>query len=338
MRNGIAISGMLHVGVMLAAIHGLPVLMDPMDMVEQAIVVELVTIAERTVSQERKKLELEKAPPPAPKLKPVAASKPKPEPKPEPVKTPPPPKPVKIAAPPPPPPEPVQPPEPPKAEPKPEPKAIEAVKTVKAPAPPPPEPKKFPEKPKEKPKPPRKVVAAEPAKTFRTLPRPRAKPKRRRPKFSTDRIAALLDKDQEKKPRPKREQPKRRETAKVRKSFKDISIPPAPVRVRSVPMTMSEIDAIRYQIELCWIIPAGARDAENLVVRIKVFLNSDGSLSKAPEIVGGNDASDPFYRTAAESARRAIFKCSPLKNLPVAKYAHWREITLTFNPRDMLGG
>lgn len=336
MRNGIAISGMLHVGVMLAAIHGLPVLMDPMDVVEQAIVVELVTIAERTVSQERKKLELEKAPPPAPKLKPVAASKPKPEPKPEPVKTPPPPEPVKIAAPPPPPPEPVQPPEPPKAEPKPEPKAIEAVNTVKAP--PPPEPKKLPEKPKEKPKPPRKVAAAEPAKTFRTLPQPRAKPKRRQPKFSTDRIAALLDKDQEKKPRPKREQPKRRETAKIRKSFKDISIPPAPARVRSVPMTMSEIDAIRYQIQQCWSIPAGARDAENLVVRIKVFLNSDGSLSKAPEIVGGNGASDPFYRTAAESARRAILKCSPLKNLPAAKYARWREITLTFNPRDMLGG
>lgn len=323
MRNGIAISGMLHVGVMLAAIHGLPVWMDPMDAVEQAIVVELVTIAERTVSQERKKLELEKAPPPAPKLKPVAASKPKPEPKPEPVKTPPPP-------------EPVQPPEPPKAEPKPEPKAIEAVNTVKAP--PPPEPKKLPEKPKEKPKPPRKVAAAEPAKTFRTLPQPRAKPKRRQPKFSTDRIAALLDKDQEKKPRPKREQPKRRETAKIRKSFKDISIPPAPARVRSVPMTMSEIDAIRYQIQQCWSIPAGARDAENLVVRIKVFLNSDGSLSKAPEIVGGNGASDPFYRTAAESARRAILKCSPLKNLPAAKYARWREITLTFNPRDMLGG
>jgi hypothetical protein len=103
-------------------------------------------------------------------------------------------------------------------------------------------------------------------------------------------------------------------------------------------MTMSEIAAIRYQIQQCWSIPAGARDAENLVVRIKVFLNSDGSLSKAPEIVGGNGASDPFYRTAAESARRAILKCSPLKNLPAAKYARWREITLTFNPRDMLGG
>jgi hypothetical protein len=106
-------------------------------------------------------------------------------------------------------------------------------------------------------------------------------------------------------------------------------------------MTMSEIDAIRYQIQQCWSIPAGARDAENLVVRIKVYLNTDGSLSKAPEIVGssgGGGTSDPFYRTAAESARRAVLKCAPLKNLPVDKYARWREITLTFNPREMLGG
>ena len=326
MRNGIAISSTLHVGVVLAAIYGLPALVDPVDMVEQPIIVELVTIAERTVSQEWAKSEPEKAPPPAPKLKPVAAPKAEPEPEPK-LK----PKPAPVKTPPPPP-------EPPKAEPKRSPKAIENAKVI---APPPPEPKKIPEKPKEKPKPPKKVAAAEPAKIFRGLPRPRAKPKRWRPKFSTDRIAALLDKDQEKKPQPRQERSKRQATAKARKAFKDISIPPAPARVRSVPMTMSEIDAIRYQIQQCWSIPAGARDAENLVVRIKVFLNSDGSLSKPPEIVGGGSgggASDPFFRTAAESARRAVLKCSPLKNLPPDKYAQWREITLTFNPRDMLGG
>lgn len=103
-------------------------------------------------------------------------------------------------------------------------------------------------------------------------------------------------------------------------------------------MTMSEIDAIRYQIQQCWSVPAGARDAENLVVRIKVFLNTDGSLSKAPEIVGGDQSGDPFYRTAAESARRAVLKCAPLKNLPADKYSRWRELTLTFDPREMLGG
>ncbi|MBT3533827.1 MAG: hypothetical protein HN478_08110 [Rhodospirillaceae bacterium] len=326
MRNGIAISSMLHVGVVFATIYGLPELLDPMDVSEQPIIVELVTIAERTVSQKPIEPEQKKAPPPAPLLKPIAAPEPEPEPEPTPAKIPPPPpEPVKVEAPPPP--EPVKiaappPPEPVKPTQKPKPGEVVTPK--------PPEP----EKPKEKPKPVKKLAMAEPAKTFRTLPRPRAKPKRRRPRFDPDHIAALLDKDDEKKPR------QRREAAKSRKADKQ----PAPARkvarsqAPSVPMTMSEIDAIRYQIQQCWSIPAGARDAENLVVRIKVFLNSDGSLSRAPEIVSGDGAGDPFYRTAAESARRAVLKCSPLKNLPADKYARWREITLTFNPRDMLGG
>ena len=60
---------------------------------------------------------------------------------------------------------------------------------------------------------------------------------------------------------------------------------------------------------------------------------------KAPEIVDTiKQRNNPFYLTAAESARRAILKCAPLKKLPVEKFARWREITLTFNPREMLGG
>jgi hypothetical protein len=106
-------------------------------------------------------------------------------------------------------------------------------------------------------------------------------------------------------------------------------------------MTMSEIDAIRYQIQRCWSVPAGARDAGDLVVRLRVFLNPDGSLSRAPEIVESARApsvGEEYYRAAAESARRAVQVCSPLKNLPPAKYEKWRELTLTFNPKDMLGG
>jgi len=47
---------------------------------------------------------------------------------------------------------------------------------------------------------------------------------------------------------------------------------------------------------------------------------------------------DDFFRTAAESAVRAVRLCTPLKNLPTTKYDRWQEITLTFNPREMLGG
>ncbi|MBT3371456.1 MAG: hypothetical protein HOA08_05880 [Rhodospirillaceae bacterium] len=317
MRNGIAISTLLHFGVVLAAVYGLPDLLNPPVVVEQPIIVELVTIAERTVSQKPVEPQPKKPPPPAPKLKPIAA----PEPKPEPAV-------AKAPPPPPPPPEPakVEAPAPPKPAPKAKPAEVVTPKPKPAEKPKP--------KAQKKPAPPKKIAMAEPPKAFRSLPRPKQKPKRRRPKFSADRIAALLDKDE----RKHRAEQQTKATKKRTAAKPPPTSRPSPSRVRTQPMTMSEIDAIRYQIQQCWTIPAGARDARNLVVRIKVFLNPDGSLAKAPEIVGGKQNSDPFYRTAAESARRAVQKCAPLKNLPADKYARWRELTLTFNPRDMLGG
>ena len=329
MRNGLVLSSALHVGVVLATIYGLPVILDPLEMQEQQIIVELVTVAERTVLQNPAEKTEEPTPPRAPELKSVVKS----EPDSNPDKTPsPPPEPAKLA--PPPPPKLVQVAthaliEPPKEkslpEKTPKPKPAEVVM---------PKPK-APIKPKGKPKPPKAVAKAELTTTFRTLPRPRSKPERKRPKFNANRIAALLDKDDEKKPQPSRKK------ADWKKTVKRLSSEPTPSRARplSAPMSMSEIDAIRHQIQRCWSFPAGARNAEKLVIRIKVFLNTDGSLSKSPEIVGSYyKTGDLYYDSAAESARRAVLKCAPLKYLPVDKYARWREFTLTFDPREMLRG
>ncbi len=324
MRNGLVISSTLHVGVVLATIYGLPKIFDPLEMQEQQIIVELVTVAEQTVSQ--KPVEKTEATTPSPA--PESESKPNPE------KTPPPtPEPAKLA--PPPPPKMVRVAthtltEPPKAEPLPDKTPKPTPVEVVIPKP------KAPIKPKGKPKPPKTVAKAELAKTFHTLPRPRSKPERKRPKFNADRIAALLDKDDEKKPQP------RRKKADWKKTVKRLSSEPTPSRARplSAPMSMSEIDAIRHQIQQCWSFPAGAKNAEKLVIQIKVFLDTDGSLSKSPEIVGSyyKTAGDLIYDSAAESARRAVLKCAPLKHLPVDKYARWRKFTLTFDPREMLGG
>jgi hypothetical protein len=99
---------------------------------------------------------------------------------------------------------------------------------------------------------------------------------------------------------------------------------------------MSEIDAIRQQISRCWNIPAGARDAENLVVEIRAMFNPDGSVARAEILDTGRMASDPFYRAAAESAYRAVLQCSPLQ-MPPKKYNVWKIVTLRFNPKEMLG-
>jgi hypothetical protein len=103
-------------------------------------------------------------------------------------------------------------------------------------------------------------------------------------------------------------------------------------------MTMSELDAIRHQIEQNWSIPAGAQDAENLYIKVRIFLNKDGSLARAPELVDEPFTADAFYRAAADSALRAVRLSVPLKGLPLSKYNHWREITIRFDPQEMIRG
>ena len=103
------------------------------------------------------------------------------------------------------------------------------------------------------------------------------------------------------------------------------------------PISMTEIDMIRAQIYRCWSIPAGAKDAANLIVPIHVRLQPDGTVISA-EHAGDSLRSntDSFYRAAAESASRAVRACSPLK-VPPTKYEQWKELTLRFNPKEIVG-
>lgn len=106
----------------------------------------------------------------------------------------------------------------------------------------------------------------------------------------------------------------------------------------SMPLSISEKDTIRSQFLVCWTMPAGAKDAHTLAVRVKVTLNQDGSVLAA-EIASdqmGRYSSDSFFRAAADSALRAVHKCSPLKNLPPEKYGSWHEMELNFDPQDAL--
>ena len=101
-------------------------------------------------------------------------------------------------------------------------------------------------------------------------------------------------------------------------------------------LTKSERDSVRRQIQKCWIIPAGAVDAKNLVVDIRLLLNADGTVLKAVIVDSARAARDKFFLSAAESALRAVRNtaCSPLR-LPPKKYEKWKNMILSFNPRDM---
>ena len=143
--------------------------------------------------------------------------------------------------------------------------------------------------------------------------------------FDPNNIAALIDKSKE-------------ETAEKVQTNNDVTQD----QVRNVEnskLTLSEEDALKAQIFGCWSIPLGLPYDENLLVRIKLKLKPDGSVTKT-EILDHARMNKPgqgFYKVLAESALRAVRLCQPLR-VPASGYDRWKELQLNFDAREMLGG
>lgn len=104
------------------------------------------------------------------------------------------------------------------------------------------------------------------------------------------------------------------------------------------PLSISALDAIRSQFIPCWTPPVGALDAANLKIIILVRLSQSGEVTEAHfhSSQSGRYNSDTFFRAAADSAMRAVHKCSPLKNLPSEEYSSWSYLELVFDPSDLI--
>jgi len=143
--------------------------------------------------------------------------------------------------------------------------------------------------------------------------------------FDPNNIAALIDKSKE-------------ETAEVIKKNNDIT-QDQEKNIENTGLTLSEEDALKAQIFGCWSIPLGLPYNENLLVRIKLKLKPDGSVTKT-EILDHARMNKPgqgFYKVLAESALRAVKLCQPLR-VPTTGYERWKELHLNFDAREMLEG
>ena len=106
-------------------------------------------------------------------------------------------------------------------------------------------------------------------------------------------------------------------------------------------LTLSEEDALKAQIFGCWSIPLGLPYNESLLVKIKLKLKPDGTVTKT-EILDHarmNKPGQAFYKVLAESALRALRNtdCIPLE-VPTTGYERWKDLQLNFDAREMLGG
>jgi len=248
-------------------------------------------------------------PEPAPKAKPAPPPPPK-----KVKKAPPPPPPKQVAALPPPKPKPAPPLDPPKPKPakKPEPKPKPKPEPKKAEKPKPAPPKVAP-RPKVRPKPNFEQMMLKTVEKLKDRPPPKPKPEK---KTFDQKMAALMK---------RQPNPSPRETQR------------APLGDK---LTISEIDAIKRQIEKCWVVMAaiGAKNVENMIVQIRMKLNPDGTLRDSRIVDRFRLETNPTYKAIAESAHRAVKnpRCNKFE-LPFAKYEIWKEIVLRFNPSEMVG-
>ena len=98
-------------------------------------------------------------------------------------------------------------------------------------------------------------------------------------------------------------------------------------------LTISEKDAIASSIKQCWNLDAGDRDIENMLIEIRVHLMPDGTVKKVQILDKALYKSDAHFKSVAESARRAVYICSPFE-VPLGKYETWKTMLLRFNPMD----
>lgn len=210
--------------------------------------------------------------------------------------------------------------------------------------------------PKPEPKPEEKKTEAKPQPPVKTAEAPPPPP----PK---DSVKPDKKKPEEKKPDPKKED-KKQDDKKTKAKEEDLDAVLKAVKTQAqkqkdkkdkkdagsqsksvsnsydanLPMSMSEKDAIRSQIAKFWNVPAGAKDAHELVIVLEIELAEDGTVLKV-ELANASKARysrDTFFRAAADSAIRAVKQCAQIKNLPPEKYQTWRDMELTFDPKEML--
>jgi hypothetical protein len=169
----------------------------------------------------------------------------------------------------------------------------------------------------------KKDEAKKPDKKAETKPQPVQKPEPQPPKFDPRKVAALLDK---------------RTPQRVAAAGETLNSTPsigAPSGL-AARISQTELDALRARLMALWNPPAGSRDVRELVVQVRIKLSQDGRVVGAPEVL--NNGNNVLFQAARDSALRAIYRGQPFDMLRPAHYEVWKEMDITFDPRDLMPG
>ncbi|MGH6682749.1 MAG: cell envelope integrity protein TolA [Pseudolabrys sp.] len=152
---------------------------------------------------------------------------------------------------------------------------------------------------------------------------PKKPPQKQQPKFDADKIAALLDK---------------RDPQRSAAAGEQLNSAPTlgTAMGNAAKLSQSEIDALRARLIQLWNPPIGIQNPQDFVVRIRIQLGKDRKLSGPPVVL--SSGSGTLYNSARDSAVRAVFQAQPFDMLKPEHYETWKDLEVTFDPRDMVRG
>lgn len=103
----------------------------------------------------------------------------------------------------------------------------------------------------------------------------------------------------------------------------------------NIPMSISEIDAIKSQIVKKWNTSAFS-GANSMGMRVVVVITLDMDANVISVAAKEESNSSPYYQAFVASCIRAVKAASPLQNLSKEKYGTWKEIEFTFDSSGMI--
>ena len=94
--------------------------------------------------------------------------------------------------------------------------------------------------------------------------------------------------------------------------------------------SISEIDRIRKHVAQCYNLPYGTNEIDDKRIKLKISVNTDGSVQSTYIMDKQMYEKNSLYRAAADAARRAVIDCSPLP-IPIDKYNKFKVFIFVFS-------
>lgn len=191
----------------------------------------------------------------------------------------------------------------------------------------PPEPKQAEAKPEPTPKPKADPIAEalkkeDARKAAEAKAKAKAGAQKKQPQFNADQIAEMLD---------KRNPQRHASTGETLNKDPTLGIAAGSAAV----LSQSEVDALRIRLMQLWNPPV-ASNPEELMVKIRIKLGRDRKLVAPPLVLTSGRGS--LFEAARDRAVRALFEGQPFDMLKPEHYELWKEMEITFDPREMTPG